>query len=697
MMDFNIQYGLSTEIFINGQLNPDLIIEEGCWYLCTDTAELFLGVYDTDENGQRFLTLKIINEASGDFITPAELEAYGFITEQYIAGKQDTIADLDAIRAGAALGKTALQTIPEEYVTETELANKGYITNVSDKADIDHKHEEYALAEHEHNQYLTEQDISGKADKSELFSKDYNELINKPVIPSIEGLATEEYVDNAIREAELSGKEVDLSAYATKAHVAEEIAKIEIPTIPDLTDYAKKSDIPGVSDFIEAIPGEYITESELAAKGFITSTADKADKEHTHSYNELTDRPEIPEAYDDNALRTLIAGKADSVHIHEEYADLNHKHTEYAEAAHEHAQYLTGQSLTEYVKKSELPSHEGLATEEYVNNALNAIPKTDLTNYYNKTEVENLISGIEHPVIPTKVSELDNDAKYATEQYVIDAIAAQVPVENLVKKEELQEVKTKLETEVIPIVQETIIPVVRKSKYRLKKIIVKLAGKYDAEIRISGKQIIIERFLEEGKEKDNEPSVEEGKKIEMAQADRMIDQISELLQDYINNGRVSEHITASKRTLIMEEKEFECITGLLDDSYKNVRMASFAIDCIIDSIEDKSLEDLLRKQNKFYLSKVREIEDMSKEFNHKLSDINMFLKGSSLASIKMKTMFNGSKNHIAEMMIKGTIMGINELTAMQNESSNLEPEIKQFVCDLLKLEESYNERLKAFL
>ena len=108
----------------------------------------------------------------------------------------------------------------------------------------------------------------------------------------------------------------------------------------------------------------------------------------------------------------------------------------------------------------------------------------------------------------------------------------------------------------------------------------------------------------------------------------------------------------------MDEKEFECVTGLLDDSYKNVRMASFAIDCIIESIEDNNLKDLLRKQNKFYLSKVREIEDISKEYKHKLSDINMFLKGSSFASIKMKTMMDNSTSTIAQMLVEGTTMGI---------------------------------------
>lgn len=38
-----------------------------------------------------------------------------------VVGKQDTIPDLQTIREGAALGATALQSIPSEYITESEL------------------------------------------------------------------------------------------------------------------------------------------------------------------------------------------------------------------------------------------------------------------------------------------------------------------------------------------------------------------------------------------------------------------------------------------------------------------------------------------------------------------------------------------------------------------------------------------------
>ena len=56
---------------------------------------------------------------------------------QDISGKQDTISDLATIREGASKGATALQSVPTEYVTETELNNKGYatISALEDKVD----------------------------------------------------------------------------------------------------------------------------------------------------------------------------------------------------------------------------------------------------------------------------------------------------------------------------------------------------------------------------------------------------------------------------------------------------------------------------------------------------------------------------------------------------------------------------------
>lgn len=53
-----------------------------------------------------------------------------FVTKEELNTKQDIITDLDQIRLGSEKGKTALQLIPSEYITETELENKGYLTTI---------------------------------------------------------------------------------------------------------------------------------------------------------------------------------------------------------------------------------------------------------------------------------------------------------------------------------------------------------------------------------------------------------------------------------------------------------------------------------------------------------------------------------------------------------------------------------------
>lgn len=98
------------------------------------------------------------------------------------------------------------------------------------------------------------------------------------------------------------------------------------------------------------------------------------------------------------------------------------------------------------------------------------------------------------------------------------------------------------------------------------KIIIDVPGKYNIEIRISGKDIIIERILEEGQTLD-EISDENGKVVEMAQTDRMIDQIYDLLNDYIDDGIITEHITSTKQVLTMKEVENKGIF-LNNDFYK---------------------------------------------------------------------------------------------------------------------------------
>ena len=66
-----------------------------------------------------------------DGITPDMSDYYdkGQVDNK-LSTKQDVIYDIDNIRRNALKGAIALQSVPSEYVTETELQNKGYATTV---------------------------------------------------------------------------------------------------------------------------------------------------------------------------------------------------------------------------------------------------------------------------------------------------------------------------------------------------------------------------------------------------------------------------------------------------------------------------------------------------------------------------------------------------------------------------------------
>ena len=133
------------------------------------------------------------------------------------------------------------------------------------------------------------------------------------------------------------------------------------------------------------------------------------------------------------------------------------------------------------------------------------------------------------------------------------------------------------------------------------------------------------------------------------------------------------------------------------DTYKNAHIALQSISDLLPSVEDDGLKKELSDEYDGYEKLIGEISSFMVQKGLEPKDISPIKKAMMWSSIKMKTMVNNSKNQITEMMMKGTLMGVTELTAMINESQNLEEGVLELVQKLLSLEEEYLERLKKFL
>lgn len=382
MIDFKVFRGKAEQIIVDGAPNPRLVIEEGCWYLCTDTAELFLGVLSEKDE----LTLKQINRN-----TPVEpsVGPAGGIIDAYINEAGELLV-VFSDGSEKSLGKvTGDITIPDEYVTEDELAAKGFITDISGLASIDYVNTEIAkvasggtidltdyytkeqtndkiaksvagLATEQHvsdelaklaiptktselendSNFLTEhQDLSKYALKSEIpadyvTKQEFQKAIEDIEIPEIDltGYATQDFVITKIAEAEIGGQEVDLSKYATKddlTKVEQKIPSLEglateefvetqikesVPTKvsdlendkgyltehQDLSEYAKQTDLEGYTskDTLAKTLSDYVNsddlQTELSENYYDKETADKEFAKH----EELADYYKKTEADD---------------------------------------------------------------------------------------------------------------------------------------------------------------------------------------------------------------------------------------------------------------------------------------------------------------------------------------------------------------------------------------------------------------
>ena len=208
------------------------------------------------------------------------------------------------------------------------------------------------------SEYVTEEEMS-----TALSTK-----ANKSDIPSLEGYATETFVTNKIAEASLSGGEVDLSGYATKDDLNTKADKSAIPTkVSQLTN--DKGYLTSHQDI-----------SKKADKSYVdTELAKKANTSHTHSYNDLTDKPTIPSTSNlatKTELTNGLATKADKVHTHDQYLT-------------EH------QDISMKADKTELHSHSNKTV-------LDGITSAKVTEWNNKSNFSGSYDDLTNkPTIPT--------------------------------------------------------------------------------------------------------------------------------------------------------------------------------------------------------------------------------------------------------------------------------------------------------
>lgn len=146
----------------------------------------------------------------------------------------------------------------------------------------------------------------------------------------------------------------------------------------------------------------------------------------------------------------------------------------------------------------------------------------------------------------------------------------------------------------------------------------------------------------------------------------------------------------------MEIKKSE---EVLAEVYRNCQLALQSISDILPETEDTDVREELMRQHEEYEKIGGKAAILAKDRNIELKAPSPMKKAMMWGSIKMNTMADNSRSHIAEMMVQGTVMGITALKSSLGEMSDEDADnlIKSLADELLHSEEQFEKTWKDMI
>ncbi len=136
----------------------------------------------------------------------------------------------------------------------------------------------------------------------------------------------------------------------------------------------------------------------------------------------------------------------------------------------------------------------------------------------------------------------------------------------------------------------------------------------------------------------------------------------------------------------------------LAEIYRNAQLALQSISNILPAVEDDAAREELHRQHEEYERFSAKATMIAKNRGLELKEPNMMKKAMMWGSIKMSTLTDNSRSHIADMMVQGTVMGID---ALRTTANDLRPDgnedIIQLLREMIEAEEEFEKKWKEYL
>ena len=148
----------------------------------------------------------------------------------------------------------------------------------------------------------------------------------------------------------------------------------------------------------------------------------------------------------------------------------------------------------------------------------------------------------------------------------------------------------------------------------------------------------------------------------------------------------------------MENQDRKKTEEALAEIYRNAQLALESISDILPETDDEEIKAELLRQHEEYERFSAKASVLAKDMGLELKEPNPMKKVMMWGSIKMNTLTDNSRAHIADMMVQGTVMGVTTLRTTASElSPNGNEEILALLDEMIKAEEDFEKKWKEYL
>ncbi|HAH78214.1 MAG TPA: hypothetical protein DEB16_06865 [Ruminococcaceae bacterium] len=138
-------------------------------------------------------------------------------------------------------------------------------------------------------------------------------------------------------------------------------------------------------------------------------------------------------------------------------------------------------------------------------------------------------------------------------------------------------------------------------------------------------------------------------------------------------------------------------TQILDELYKTSRMGMEASEIMLPRVHDEELRGQIKRQDETYINTMERAHAMLRQIGKEPAGVSRTARGMLRSSVRMNTLLDRSPRHLANLMIKGSTLGIVNMTSALNRSPDDGTQVHRLAEGYIGAEEKNIDRLKKFL